>query len=119
MHGNPLKNKNFVRDDTLEVYTKETVTLQVTPLNQYNQAIQQMIGDVVLYNNYNFGVSKYEHLRYKYYDITFASDKWGSVRNDFGYPDPQLPQVKFNQSTFAEYYGFNNPIEPFFDCFFQ
>jgi len=105
--------ESVMYNDTLEVYTKETVTLQVTPLNQYNQAIQQIIGDVVLYNNYHFGVSKYEHLRYKYYDITYASDKWGDFRKDFGYPDPQLPQVKFNQSTFDEYYGFNNLIEPF------
>ena len=41
--------ESVMYNDTLEVYTKETVTLQVTPLNQYNQAIQQMIGDVVLY----------------------------------------------------------------------
>ena len=105
--------ESVMYNDTLEVFTKETVTLQVTPLNQYNQAIQQMIGDVVLYSDYQFGVSKYDHLRYKYYDITFASDKYGEFRKDFGYPDPQLPQLKFSYPTFDEYYGFNNPIEPF------
>ncbi|MBK6449727.1 hypothetical protein [Candidatus Brachybacter algidus] len=105
--------ESVMYNDTLEVFTKETVTLQVTPLNQYNQALQQMIGDVVLYNDYHFGVSKYEHIRYKYYDITHASDMQGGFRNDFGYPDAQLPQVKFSYPTFDEYYGFNNPLEPF------
>lgn len=100
-------------NDTLEAFTQETMTRQVTPLEHYKHAIQQMIGDVVLYSDYHFGTSKYEHIRYKYYDLVYAEGKTGSLRNDFGYPDPLLPLIKYSFPSFDQYYGFKNATEPF------
>ncbi len=105
--------ESYTYNDTLEVITRETVTRQVTPLDQYKNSLQQLIGEEVLYTDYHFGVSKYEHIRYKYYDIVYTDYKSGSWRYDHGHPNTAHPQFRYKWPSYDMYYGFNNPKEPF------
>lgn len=105
--------ESMMYNDTMEVYTQELSTREIVPLDQFRQAIQQVMGEEILYTNYHFGVSKYSHIRYKFYDVVNTGNQNGSLRHDFGHPDSRLLQIKFAKPTYDHYYAFTNPVEPF------
>lgn len=109
-----VTNKDtYTYNDTLEVATVETTSREISSVNYLQQVIQAQTGDEVLYTDHYFGVSHYDHLKDKFDALTYGEWKLGHARNDFGYPDSQLPRMEYQSSSVDIYNGFKSPQEPF------
>lgn len=98
--------------------TVQTIDRQITPLATAAQAILGALGEDVLYDNYHFGVSRYNSLNDKFSATAYSSAVSGSWRSDYGHPDSRLLAVRWGQSSQDAYYAYQNTEEPF-DAFDQ
>jgi hypothetical protein len=109
-----VTNKDtYTYNDTMEVATVETTSREISSVNYLQQVIQAQAGDEVLYTDHYFGVSQYDHLKDKFDALTFGEWKLGQARNDFGYPDSQLPRFEYQSNSMDIYNGYKSPQEPF------
>ncbi len=104
--------QTFTYNDTLEVGTIETSSMHISATGNFWKSLQAQLGDDVLYKDYYFGVSKYDHIKDKFNAMTFSVGSAGNFGNDFGYPDEQLFAFKVGYGTSDYYYGVINPTEP-------
>ena len=109
-----VTNKDtYTYNDTMEVATVETTSREISSVNYLQQVIQAQAGDEVLYTDHYFGVSQYDHLKDKFDALAFGEWKLGQARNDFGYPDSQLPRFEYQSNSMDIYNGYKSPQEPF------
>lgn len=109
-----VANKDtYTYNDTMEVATVETSSREISSVDYLHQVIQAQAGDEVLYTDHYFGVSHYSHLKDKFDALTYGGWQLGSPRNDFGYPDGQLPRFEYQSNSYDIYNGFKSPNEPF------
>jgi hypothetical protein len=107
-----------VAPDGTIAMTMETSGREITPLAGMEASILNALGEDVLYNNYHFGISRYNSLNHKFEATVYSNAHTGMYRSDYGHPDTRLLNVRWGFSSVDAYYSFRNTTEPF-DAFDQ